>query len=620
MGRGDDKGEESGGGDGPGSADVQKSPRANVRNVTILRGPGPARRELNAGTPPPVQSHMSTQHTRPFGQRAAGALLSLALTLPAGAAPTATAPAAEDVKIVHALNRLGFGPRPGDVEAVRRLGLSRWIDQQLHPERIDDHALDARLLSLRTLKLDSSALLARYDLPREAKREIQKKRAEMEAQTTPGMEGDDETRKAAYRRELMQKYRGQLDGPPRQVVAELQEAKLLRAIYSERQLDEVLVDFWMNHFNVFAGKGPVKFMVGQYERDAIRPHAWGRFEDLLKASARSPAMLFYLDNWLSADPDAQAARGQGRFGRRRARFGAAGPQRPEEGRQKGRKRGLNENYAREIMELHTLGVDGGYTQKDVTEVARCFTGWTIKGLGQDHPEFTFDERLHDRGDKVVLGHVIKGGGQGESDAVIHLLATAPATARFVSYKLARRFVADEPPRELVDRAAETFRRTQGDIREVVKAIVTAPEFYAPATLSAKVKTPFEFVASAARAASAEVSDAGELSRRLATMGMPLYMQQPPTGYKDTAEAWVSTSGLLARLNLALDLAAGRVNGVSINATALGEAGLSPDGVARRLLPTGLSEATRKTLQSEAAGAPSVKLAGLILGSPEFQRR
>jgi uncharacterized protein (DUF1800 family) len=229
----------------------------------------------------------------------------------------------------------------------------------------------------------------------------------------------------------------------------------------------------------------------------------------------------------------------------------------------GRRRGLNENYAREIMELHTLGVDGGYSQKDVTEVARCFTGWTISRLRQGEPEFAFVSRIHDRGDKVVLGHRIKGGGQDEGRQVIHLLATHPSTARVIATKLARRFVADEPPAAIVDRAAETFRRTDGNIREVVRAIVTAPEFFAASVQSAKVKTPLEFVASALRASGAEVTDARDLGRRLAAMGMPLYLQQPPTGYQDTADAWVSTSGTLARLNLALDLAGGRVRGVTM---------------------------------------------------------
>jgi len=277
-----------------------------------------------------------------------------------------------------------------------------------------------------------------------------------------------------------------------------------------------------------------------------------------------------------------------------------------------RKAGLNENYAREIMELHTLGVDGGYTQKDVTELARCLTGWTIAGLRQNDPRFVFLDAAHDHGDKVVLGHRIKSNGIKEGEEMIHVLATHPATARFISYKLARRFVADEPPPALVDRAAATFRKTDGDIREVVRAIVTSPEFSAPEYRQAKVKTPLEFVVSAVRASGADVRDASALAQRVAQMGMPLYQQQPPTGYKDTAEAWVSTSGLLARLNFALDLAGGRLRGVAV----------TPDGIAaERLVPAGLSDTTRRTLASESGqGLDPARMAGLILGSPEFQRR
>jgi uncharacterized protein (DUF1800 family) len=534
----------------------------------------------------------------------AAVVLSLALAVPAGvAAPGPARPASEDeARIVHALNRLGYGPRPGDVERVREMGLEKWIDLQLHPQHIDDGALRPRLAAYRTLDLSVEELVEGYEVPREVKREIQQKRAEMADASEEEM--------ARARREVMQQLAGglqQMQGRPRQVVEELQAAKIVRAVYSERQLDEVLVDFWMNHFNVFAGKGPEKFLVGAYERDVIRPRAWGKFEALLKATAQSPAMLFYLDNWLSADPESEPARAMRRwsaFGRR-ARPAPAG-QAPAPGR----KRGLNENYAREVMELHTLGVDGGYTQKDVTEVARCFTGWTIRGLRQGDPEFAFDVRIHDGKDKVVLGQRIKGGGKDEGDQILHMLATHPATARFVSTKLARRFVADDPPAALVDRAAATFRKTGGDIRSVVATILRSPEFLSAEARSAKVKTPLEFVASAARAAGAEVQDARELARRIGEMGMPLYMQQPPTGYKDTSDAWVSTSGLLSRLNLALDLAAGRVKGVDVTA-----ASLAPDV----LLPAGLSEPTRRTLERE-TGLDAARMAGLVLGSPEFQRR
>jgi uncharacterized protein (DUF1800 family) len=297
--------------------------------------------------------------------------------------------------------------------------------------------------------------------------------------------------------------------------------------------------------------------------------------------------------------------------------------RPNEEAGQNRPRGLNENYAREIMELHTLGVDGGYTQKDVTEVARCFTGWTIRGLRQQDPEFRFEPRLHDYGSKVVLGRTIKGSGQDEGRQVIHVLATHPSTARFVSTKLARKFVADEPPASLVDRAAETFRRTDGNIREVVRTIVTSPEFLAPEARTTKVKTPLEFVVSAVRTSGAQVSDAGDLARRIGQMGMPLYMQQPPTGYKDTADAWVSTSGLLARLNFALDLAGGRVRGVAIDPATVAAAGGgsgAQGAIAARLVPQGLTAATRATIAREGDTLEPTRIAGLILGSPEFQRR
>ena len=541
--------------------------------------------------------------TAPGPLGCSGALLALALLAFEPWPSLAASNAYDDATIVHVLNRLAYGPRPGDVDRVRQIGLGRWIEQQLEPQRLPDPAMGPRLATLKTVGLSSHELLKGYELPPAARREIAKRRGEMENAS----EGE----KRDARRAFMQKYGAQMEGSPRQVLAELQEAKVLRAVYGERQLDEVLVDFWLNHFNVFAQKGPEKFLLGEYERDVLRPHAWGKFEDLLLATAESPAMLFYLDNWLSADPNAQRPRPRMR-------------RRPE-GAGQGQKRGLNENYAREIMELHTLGVDGGYTQKDVTEVARCLTGWTIKGLREERPEFHFEPRLHDPGDKVVLGQTIRGGGQEEGRKVIHLLATHPRTARFVSTKLVRKFVADDPPAVLVDRATDVFRKTDGDIRQVVRAIVTSPELLGPEYRNVKVKTPLEFVVSAARASGAAVADAAALAQRVGVMGMPLYMQQPPTGYKDTAEAWVSTSGLLARLNFALDLLGGRIQGVSVDPSKLAPG--AADGptlataLATRLVPQGLSESTRKTIDGEAgSGMNPARIAGLVLGSPEFQRR
>ena len=548
---------------------------------------------FNPGPPSRVQEDMRKATPTIRGRRSAALLAWIALAAPVLAAPAAPrrpAGSSDDAQIVHALRRLTYGPRPADLAEARRIGLEAWILRQLRPERIADDAVEARLRSLPTLSLSSGEILSRYDPPPALKKEIQKRRAELGDNAS-----EDEMRRA--RREIASEYKDKMAGPPRRPVEELQQAKVLRAVYSERQTGEVLVDFWMNHFNVFAGKGQDKFLLTAYERDVIRPHAWGRFEDLLKATAQSPAMLFYLDNWLSTAPGANLQ------DLRRRRPNAPGAK---------RKAGLNENYAREVMELHTLGVEGGYTQADVTEVARCLTGWTIRGLRQNDPRFVFLEAAHDRGDKTVLGHRIKANGIKEGEDVLHLLATHPATARFISYKLARRFVADEPPAALVDRAAATFRKTDGDIREVVRTIVTSPEFGAPEFRQAKVKTPFEFVVSAVRATGAEVGDASALAQRVAQMGMPLYQQQPPTGYKDTAEAWVSTGGLLARLNFALDLSAGRVRGVTVDADRL-----APEA----LVPFGLSEATRKTIASE--GGPALdpaRTAGLILGSPEFQRR
>ena len=516
----------------------------------------------------------------------------------------------DDRAIVHVLSRTGFGPRPGDVEKVRALGLQRYIDEQLRPERIADTNIAARLTGLTSVGLSSRQIAEQYELPQlEARRQRKESAKDGDATAPDGAPPKDA---------VQQRANG--------VMVELSAQKVLRAVYSERQLQEVLTDFWFNHFNVDARKGRDRFLLTEYERETIRPRVLGRFRDLLGATAKSPAMLFYLDNWMSADPNGphlpdsagRARSVRGPFGGRvlmppLARVAAEGNQ--------GKKapKGLNENYGRELMELHTLGVDGGYTQKDVTEVARALTGWTI-GNPRQGGGFTFDPRLHDTGQKTVLGHVIKaGGGESDGEQVLDILARHPATATFIATKLTRHFVSDTPPPALVARVAARFRETNGDLREVMRTILTSPEFLSPDAYRAKVKTPFEFVVSALRATGAEVQDARPLVRELQQLGMPLYMCQPPTGYKDTSDAWVNTGALISRMNLSLRLAAGQLRGTSVNCgSRMADCGLSDsDAVVARFLNGDASESTRATI-GKATDAP--KMVALTLGSPEFQRR
>jgi uncharacterized protein (DUF1800 family) len=508
----------------------------------------------------------------------------------------------DDKTILHVLNRIGFGARPGDVERVREIGLARYVDEQLSPQRIADTAMAARLAGFETLSLSSRQIAEDYYVPAQMAR----RQAQLANKSAP----PDAAQQQPRTPEQMEMARKE-----REVIAELSEQKILRAVYSDRQLEEVMTDFWFNHFNVFAGKGATREYLTEYERDVIRPNALGRFRDLLGAVARSPAMLFYLDNWQSVDPHAadrlQAERAQRDMrARRAARLGfMRPPQNPNaRGRQPAQqpRRGLNENYGREIMELHTLGVDGGYTQQDVVNVARAFTGWTI-----DQPRqgggFRFDPRMHDESEKIVLGHRIKaGGGQSDGEHVLDILASHPSTARFIATKLARRFVSDTPPPALVDRAAKTFIATKGDIREVVRTIVTSPEFFAPDAYRAKVKTPFEFVVSAVRATGAEVRDALPLVQAVRQLGMPLYMCQPPTGYADRADAWVNTGALINRMNFALQLVSGRMRAVQPGTASAGAA-----------LAGDISPSTAATI---AKASDAKQIAALTLGSPEFQRR
>ena len=457
------------------------------------------------------------------------AVLSLLALL--GSRPAAVAPLpvpTTEQAVLHALNRLTFGPRPGDVERVRSIGLQAWIDQQLAPSRIDDRELVARLARLETLGLDSRTIQQEYSGPAM----VERRRRQLAGNREPGAGNPEMSSGGARSPEPGARQPNEVLRKDRQVIADIEEAKLLRAVYSERQLEEVLVDFWFNHFNVFAGKGATRNYLNEYERDAVRPHVLGNFRELLGATAKNPAMLFYLDNWLNVAESSP---------------GGASP-----------RRGINENYARELMELHTLGVDGGYTQKDVTEVARAFTGWTIDNPRQGGA-FRFEPRIHDDAEKTILGRRIEAdGGIADGEQVLDLLASHPSTARFISTKLARRFIADTPPAALVDRLAARFRATGGDLRAVMTTLLTSPEFLSLDAYRAKVKTPFEYVVSAVRATGAEVLNVRPLARSLEELGMPLYQCQPPTGYKDVADAWTSTGALVGRINFALALTSGRL--------------------------------------------------------------
>jgi uncharacterized protein (DUF1800 family) len=717
----------------------------------------------------------------------------------------------EQKRAVQALNRLTFGPRPGDIQQVMAMGVDRWIDLQLHPEKIPDSAVEARLAPFRTLRMSSKEIVEDFpdnqmvkqvmegkksmpsDPARRAVMQVQiarmqekKERKEDAAApapasasasspaqpaatdtaktaeelaaaaaaspdvmpsapadsnamnaTSPGSSANDmsassgapkteessstvpaneasiapvnrkpaltDDAKARRREDRLYadlKIQGIIDLPPDQrykkvmamstedqvafaqtlrggkgqdfligmeprqketllamnnpqavVQDELIQAKLLRAIYSERQLEQVMTDFWFNHFNVFVGKGPEREFLTNYEQEVIRPRALGKFEDLLVATAKSPAMLFYLDNWMSVGPNSlqglgvPAHPGYGPYGRPR-RYP---PQNPNAKRKQGN--GLNENYGRELLELHTLSVNGGYSQHDVTEVAKVFTGWTIEkpyeGLG-----FKYEPRMHEPGPKFVLGHRIKPKGEDEGREVLHMLATSPQTAHFISLKLAQRFVSDDPPPALVDRMAKTFEKKKGDIREVLTTLFQSPEFWADSSYRAKVKTPLEFVASAVRATGADVDDAFPLAQRIGNMGMPLYSAQPPTGYSMKADTWVSSSALLNRMNFALGLTGGKVRGVKVDAVQLaGGPPAPPDATTAlsalevKLLAGDVSKQTHDSIMAQidapTKNAPPEQtdkktpqrkppdqsrppdasmIAGLLLGSPEFQKR
>jgi uncharacterized protein (DUF1800 family) len=553
----------------------------------------------------------------------------------------------EDEAILHALNRLGYGPEPGEIERIRQMGLEKWIEQQLHPESIDDSALNERLAAFPTLKMSSRELLEKYPPPNEeAKREgltLQQYQEQQKAKADEEM-----ARLLASAADPAEIQLAKMQGPQR-IIAELSMAKLDRAIYSQRQLEAVMDDFWFNHFNVYAEKGDDKWLITEYERDAIQPHAMGKFRDLLLATAKSPAMLFYLDNWLSADPIAVQ-----QFAQRPRRYpvfvtgfpppgsfppGGFPPQQANGAGAKRPERGLNENYGREVMELHTLGVDGGYTQQDVIEMAKCMTGWTIRQPRRD-PEYFFNDRLHTQGPKIVLGRKFDYDSEKDGSEALKMLASRPETAKFISTELARHFVSDTPPEAIIDRMAKTFVSSEGDTRAVLKTMIYSPEFWSREAYHAKVKTPFELVASTARALEADATVPIQLAQWVNRMGEPLYMSQPPTGYSDKAETWVNAGALLNRLNFAMAFTTGRVAGTTVDLGNLlgADSDADPKVALSRSVDVFLdgqaAPATESTLEQrlndpqilQARLDDPVKhvneglIAGLVLGAPEFQRR
>jgi uncharacterized protein (DUF1800 family) len=624
----------------------------------------------------------------------------------------------KDQQILQVLNRLTFGPRPGDVEEIRRLGVDKWVDLQLHPDRISENpVLDEKLKPLETLRMSPDEIMAAYpqvnpaqmmlrqaplnelmsqdqvrrvmtgigedrqaalmaldpdkrkqvlavlpqqqltglpELQKEAETARQEAQAERQKQLRKLMPPLTDLLTQEEIRTVMQgssqqveEFFATLDPAKRQQVAaalppqklaqfpelrrmglrsrqpqqvisgDLKEGKVYRAVYSNRQLEEVLVDFWFNHFNVFENKnvpiqpnGVVRMLLASYERDAIRPHVLGKFKDLLLATSRHPAMLFYLDNWESITPDAFESFKVGPF--------AAGQNLAQMFSRQAH--GLNENYGREVMELHTLGVDGGYTQADVIAVARCFSGWTIS-QPTTKPGFAFATFMHDPGEKTVLGHTIPAGG-GERDGlqVIDILARHPSTAKFISRELAQRFVADDPPRSLVDRMAQTFTKTDGDLRAVLQTMFTSPEFFSEGAWEAKVKSPFEMVVSAVRALGAEATDTFTLVQRIADLGEPLYNKLEPTGYSNTGEGWLSTANLLGRMNFATALTSGQVPGVKLDISRLD--GKDTATIARDVLGRPASDQTLEVLAKGLEGKEPAAgmVASLVLSSPDFERR
>lgn len=503
--------------------------------------------------------------------------------------PATAADSQGEAEALHVLNRLGYGPRPGDIDRVLKIGVDKYIEQQLNPQFIPlPETLTAKLRSLEVSSQSAGSVLFDYQ------KALKDTRDESDAS---------------------QKKRRELVG---RIVEETAEARLYRALQSPRQLEEVMVDFWFNHFNVYSAKGLDRALVASYERDAIRPYVFGNFRDLLGATAKHPAMLFYLDNWLSTSANFQPS---GRGGKLQ---GA-----------KAKANGLNENYAREVMELHTLGVDGGYTQKDVTELARMLTGWTFdpRAMVRNNQNFHFDAERHDKGSKIWLGKTIAPSGQAEAEYALDVLAMHPSTAHHLSYKLAQYFVQDNPPPALVDRLAKRYLETRGDIRSVLQTLFSSPEFRDPASIAAKYKTPYQFVISALRACDIQVNNIRPALGAMAQLGMPLYGSQTPDGYKNTQDAWLNPDALTRRINFATALATGRLafDKVIDEGDKMGKKQLlkqaddKPERAAvmdaldanalMQTLGPGISKRTRDLISGN---QPALR-ASLVLGSPDFMQ-
>ena len=495
------------------------------------------------------------------GTLAAVLALACALLEPAGTARARDASAAsEDAKILQLARRATFGATPELIAEIRATGRARWLEQQLAPQDVADPALAARLAAYPALAMDSSELLASYPQPKDAM----------------GMD---------------------VLGRPGRVLAEVSSDVVTRAVHARAQLAEVMTDFWLNHFNVYAAEGTTRWSCVDWVRETIRPHALGRFRDLLRATAQGPAMLYYLDNYLSTAPGARTRR---------------------------KRAGINENYARELMELHTLGVTGGYTQADVQELARVFTGWTITPMRSGRIEFVFVPALHDGGEKTVLGHRIASNGRAEGEAVLDLLAREPATAEHVVRKLVSRFVADVPPETLVQRAKQVWLRSDGDLAAVMRTILESDELFAAASRAAKVKSPLELMASALRAAHADVRAGFVAAKLVGDLGQPILRAEPPTGWKETADAVVTAGGMVTRFDVATQIARNRVPGVRVDPSRWTRLASGPGGVDALALDVLLvppSADTRAALiEARDAGATPDLLAALVLSSPEFQQQ